>query len=257
MTVSSAVVKAGALGALAAAIAAGSTSAAASQALTSQPWQLTRLAGINRKATGITAEFTSKGTVSGFSGCNQYNGSYTASGSAIRVSSKMATTMMACAKMVMLEERVYLKALTSARSYAVKDGTLTLRSKRGFPLAAFEAQSQSLDGTSWNVLSYNNGKQAVVSVIAGTKLTADFSKSNVSGSAGCNTYNASVTTTPPKISFGPIASTRMACSQPPGVMEQESAFLAALQSAATYNLQGSTLELRTAGGSIAVSMQRS
>jgi heat shock protein HslJ len=96
-----------------------------------------------------------------------------------------------------------------------------------------------------------------VSVLTGTTLTASFGKDNVSGSAGCNDYNASTTTTPPKISFGPIASTRMACSQPAGVMEQESAYLAALQSAATYKLTGSTLEFRTAGGSIAVSMQRS
>ena len=39
-------------------------------------------------------------------------------------------------------------------------------------------------------------------------------------------------------------------------MTQEQQFLAALQSAATYTLQGSTLEFRTAGGAIAVTLHR-
>jgi hypothetical protein len=39
-------------------------------------------------------------------------------------------------------------------------------------------------------------------------------------------------------------------------MEQEDAYLAALGSAATYSMQGTTLELRTAGGAIAASFSR-
>jgi heat shock protein HslJ len=105
-------------------------------------------------------------------------------------------------------------------------------------------------------VAYNNGKQAVVSVKSSTKLTAAFTKDHVDGFAGCNDYDATVATTPPKIEVGPVASTRKACSQPDGVMEQEAGYLAALQTAATYQLQGSMLELRTAGDAIAVTMQR-
>jgi heat shock protein HslJ len=238
------------------AVASSVASAGGSSQLTGKTWQLARLAGIDRQSLGITATFTTAGKLSGFSGCNQYSGTYTASGSSIRVSDKLASTQMACRASLMLQERAYLKALTSARTYSVKSGTLTLSSSRGIRLATFGVQSQSLAGTKWDVVAYNNGKQAVVSVDASTKLTAAFTKDHVSGFAGCNDYDATVTTAPPKITVGPVASTRKACSQPAGVMEQESAYLAALQSAATYSLQGSTLELRTAGDAIAVTLQR-
>ena len=85
----------------------------------------------------------------------------------------------------------------------------------------FEAQSGDLAGTSWIVTGYNNGKQAVTSVINGTTVTAKFgSDGNVSGSGGCNSYSASYTTNGKKtIKIGPAISTQMACAQPEGVMQ--------------------------------------
>ena len=38
--------------------------------------------------------------------------------------------------------------------------------------------------------------------------------------------------------------------------EQETAYLAALETAATYRVEGSQLELRTAGGALAVELHR-
>ncbi|HXV97717.1 MAG TPA: carboxylesterase family protein, partial [Anaerolineae bacterium] len=51
------------------------------------------------------------------------------------------------------------------------------------------------------------------------------------------------------------AATRKACPQPEGVMDQEMQYLAALETAATYQLRGDTLELRTADGALAVTFQ--
>ena len=53
------------------------------------------------------------------------------------------------------------------------------------------------------------------------------------------------------IQIGPAATTRMACSEPEGVMEQEAQYLAALETAATYRIDGPNMEMRTAEGSIA------
>jgi heat shock protein HslJ len=53
-----------------------------------------------------------------------------------------------------------------------------------------------------------------------------------------------------------IASTRKSCSTPAGVMTQEAAYLAALQSAATYTTDGSRLELHTKSGATAVDLER-
>ena len=43
-----------------------------------------------------------------------------------------------------------------------------------------------------------------------------------------------------------------ACEQPEGIMEQEQEYLTALGTAATYQINGDRLEMRTAEGSIAV-----
>ena len=225
--------------------------------LTGHTWQLTKLGPVDRKKVGITARFMSGGKISGFSGCNSYSGAYTTSGGSISVSRKLAVTQKACARPVMLQERLYLAALTAAKSYLIAGDVLKLRGRSGLTLATFAVQSQSLAGTRWNVVNYNNGHQAVVSVLTGTKLTASFDTAgHVTGFAGCNDYNGPVKATAPKVSIGPLASTRKFCGAPAGVMEQESGYLAALATAATYSIQGATLEFRTAGGAIAAVLSR-
>jgi heat shock protein HslJ len=230
----------------------GAAGARENTALAGPTWELVELTGVSKGVSSVTAKFTSDGRVSGFSGCNQYGAPYATTGGSISISKPVATTLMACAPAPTALERVYLRALTSTRRYAITGSKLTLSSGLGLPLAMFAVQSQSLAGTRWNVLSYNNGKQAVVSVMAGTNPTANFdARGNPSGFGGCNEYNADVKATPPKISIGPVASTRKSCGTPAGVMDQEAAYLVALGTAATYQVEGSTLELRTAGGAIA------
>jgi heat shock protein HslJ len=231
--------------------------AASQPTLTGKTWQLTKLGPIDRRKAGITARFEANGRLSGFSGCNNYSGTYTASGGSITVSRKLALTRKACARVVMAQESLYLAALTAAKTYSIAGGALSLRARTGLTLATFAVQSQSLAGTSWVVVNYNNGKQAVVSVLSGTKLTADFDTTgHVSGFSGCNNYDGPAKAAAPKVSIGPLAGTRKFCGAPVGVMEQESAYLAALASAATYSIQGATLEFRTAGGAIAALLTR-
>ena len=191
--------------------------------LTGRIWRLTKLGGVDRRSVGITATFTDGGRVSGFSGCNTYSGTFTTAGSSIEISDRLAVTMMACKEAVMRAESAFLAALSSADSYAVKGGSLTLFDRSRRVVAEFAVESQSLAGTKWTVVSYNNGRQAVVSVIARTSLTAIFGKNgDLSGSAGCNAYRASFKAAPPRISVGPAASTRKYCASPAGVMARRS-----------------------------------
>lgn len=229
----------------------------AANALIGKVWVLATLAGkAPLESTELTAEFTTKRRASGSAGCNRYAGIYRVSGSTIRIS-PLATTQKACAEPLERQETAFLRALSVARSFVVSGGTLTLKSSGGQRLATFKAQTQALAGTSWDVLAYNNGKQAVVSVLADTKLTAVFGMSgSLTGFAGCNDYNASYKATAPKISIGPVASTRKHCEEPAGVSEQETAYFAALETAAAYRIEGSRLELRTAGGALAVELRR-
>jgi len=70
----------------------------------------------------------------------------------------------------------------------------------------------------------------------------------VSGSSGCNSYSGSYETDEKEISFGPLASTLMACMDPDDVMEQESQYLAWLQEAQTFSVtQGELMIFRHDG----------
>jgi heat shock protein HslJ len=226
--------------------------------LTGKVWALTELTGKPPVAgTGISAEFSADGKLSGSAGCNRYSGTYTVSGNSITFSSPMASTMMMCDAAVMEQENAYLKALGEAKTFEVKSDQLTLTGANNTSLVVYKAQTQDLAGTSWEAVNYNNGKQAVVGVITDTTLTADFGKDGtMSGKAGCNTYTGGYKTNGNQITIGPLASTMMACDQPAGVMEQESQYLAALQSAATYQIEGNVLELRTKDDALAAILNK-
>jgi len=226
--------------------------------LTGQVWALTDLAGkAPLKDTGITIQFNSDGTVAGSSGCNQYSGSYTASGSSLTISTPLASTMMMCAEPVMVQEGAYQAALAGVKAYTVKGDKLTLFGPNNGEIANYKAASQDLAGTSWQVIGYNNGKQAVTSMIAGTQMDLQFGKDGtVSGNSGCNTYSGPYTVNGNQIQIGPLASTMMACGDPPDIMEQEQQYLAALGTAASYQIENNVLELRTADGALAADFSK-
>jgi heat shock protein HslJ len=201
--------------------------------------------------TSVTARFEG-GRIVGTDGCNRYTVPYTQSGRALQVGSRGAATLMACPPAVSKQAEAFMGALTRASAHRVEGGRLQLLAADGAVLATFDAQSQGLAGTSWRVISYNNGRQAVVSTITGTNLTMAFSNDGrVGGSAGCNNFNAPYTLEGQKLAIGPAAATRRMCANPERVMEQEREFLQALTTVVTARLEGDRLELRTAGGELA------
>lgn len=196
------------------------------------------------------------GRAGGSDGCNRYSTSYTADGSALKLDPAGAMTQMACAPDVMQLAGAFMSSLKGTRSYRITDGELQLLDTGGALLARFAPQPQELAGTSWRVIGYNNGKQAVVSVIIGTQLTMVFGDDGgVSGTAGCNSYTGSYTATGASLHFGPAAITGRMCAEPERVMEQEQLFLKALETVATVRIEGNRAELRRANGALAVSLQ--
>jgi len=95
----------------------------------------------------------------------------------------------------------------------------------------------------------DNGEQ--MPILTGTQVTLQFSQDQLGGSAGCNGYSAPFKLDGDQISIGPIATTMMACAEP--VMKQESAYLAALEKAASVSISGETLTFSDAQGNITLS----
>ncbi len=162
--------------------------------------------------------------------------------------------MAACPK-ESLGER-FAGQLTGAAFYFFRSGDLYLDMKYDSGTMRFGPQSSELAGTSWVVIGHNNGRGGVVSSIINTEITASFgADGTVSGSAGCNRYNAGYQVDGTGISIGLPIATRRFCAEPEGVMAQEQEYLAALGTAATYRMTGDRMEMRTAEGSIVATFE--
>lgn len=231
--------------------------AADSPVLEGTAWVLSALSGRTLAAgTTVTLRFDA-GRASGSDGCNRYSSPYTAKGSELEFGTGGASTQMACPPDVMQQAAAYTSSLHAARSYRVEGGRLQLLGADGAVLATLVPQPQGLAGTSWRVAGYNNGRQAVVSVMAGTSLTLAFlADGRVGGSAGCNNYSATYTSAGESLGFGPTATTRKMCAGPERIMEQEKQFLTALEAVVSARQEGDRLELRTADGALAVALTR-
>jgi heat shock protein HslJ len=106
------------------------------------------------------------------------------------------------------------------------------------------APENPLAGTNWTATVLNGA-----SVIEGTSLTASFgANGSLNGSSGCNSYSATYTVDSASLIIGPPGATGALCAEPEGIMEQEAAFLAALQSTSAYSLEGGELYLIDATG---------
>jgi heat shock protein HslJ len=219
-------------------------------------WELISLKGNNPvQDSSVSAVFTQDGSVGGSAGCNTYQSSYQVDGKKMTIGIGI-TTLMACADDLMQQETDYLGTLALTSTFKIEGTQLILMDEQGNEILVFEGKEQELAGSSWDVIGYNNGKEAVVSTIIGSELTAEFSTDGkVSGSAGCNNYNASFETDGDTIKIGPAASTRKMCDTPEGVMDQEYAYLSAIQNAATYKIAGTKMEMRDADGAMVANFQ--
>lgn len=110
------------------------------------------------------------------------------------------------------------------------------------PSSATQAQQIApLWGTQWHLVAL--GTQPVM---AQSKATLQFPEvGRVSGNGSCNQFSGVVTVRQASISIGSLASTKMACMG--GAMEQEAAYLAALQKAQRFERQGETLLIHVQG----------
>lgn len=122
-------------------------------------------------------------------------------------------------------------------------------------LPAVAGNSRSLLKTSW-ILVTLGPKDQPKTVIPGTEVTANFgeretpdSDGRVGGVSGCNHYGGDYTTDNGKLAVSDLASTKMFCTGPEGVMEQETEYLRSLQAAESYRiLDGGVLEITTKDG---------
>jgi heat shock protein HslJ len=106
----------------------------------------------------------------------------------------------------------------------------------------------ALAGVTWYLVAFNQGGSSV-NALPGTEITAFFdNQGTVAGSAGCNQYTAAYQVSLNNVHIGAPASTKMACSSPAGIMNQESAYLTTIQGASTFVIENDILTIMDSNG---------
>jgi heat shock protein HslJ len=123
-------------------------------------------------------------------------------------------------------------------------------------LSPAEPQSAAadLDGSEWVLLTLNGQ-----SLVEGTHITLSFDGAEARGYAGCNGYGShgGVFAGPGRLKERKeVAQTVRLCLDPEGVIEQEEAYMGALQAAVSYRLDGDRLELSDGSGRATLIYQR-
>jgi heat shock protein HslJ len=229
-------------------------------------WRLNSLgAADNPQAPVPGADFTAlfvrqegvpSGAMVGSTGCNDYNATYVANLNEIKINLPSRTNNPGCAAGLPEQEQQYFLALNAATHYRILGDNLQIfyDEENVLSFTAFVPETTppttgpltGLNGTRWWLISMANR-----AVIPGSQVTAEFSinpdgtTGTIFGFSGCNSYNAAILGV---FQIGPAASTKKFCAEPPGVMEQESAYLAMLPTANSVSQAYNQLIIGTAGG---------
>jgi heat shock protein HslJ len=198
--------------------------------------------------------FNEDGTAYIKADCNNVQATYTADGSSISIVPG-PSTMMACPEDTL--DSTFLQQLGAAAIYFINGGSLymdlpadsgTMRFvPQGTPIPSPDPEPPAgeADNSTLYLVSYGP-QNAPISVIEGTSITASFAGDTISGFAGCNNYSGTLTPVDDHFTISGIITTRMFCEQPAGVMDQEQAYLAGLETVGGYQWEqslvgGSTL----------------
>ena len=198
--------------------------------------------------TVYTILFNEDGTAAIKADCNNVGASYTISDSSLTI--QLGPSTLAFCGEASLDQQ-FLTGLQSAAIYSFQEGDLfidmaadagTMRFTAGDAVVETpESPTSPAQGVLFNLVSYGP-EGAEQTVIEGTQITATFSEQQVSGNAGCNDYTGLVTPVEDHFTISGVATTRKLCGEPAGIMEQEAAYLAALQGTAGYQWEQSVVD---------------
>ena len=196
--------------------------------------------------------------LSGNDGCNQFSASYTLNGNSFSIGEDSMSTLMACEGPVMQRADEFNKSLQNSAKYKLTNNQLQLLDKGGEVLAVFEAQNQELAGTSWLatfVLTESSDNVSSLSSIQAAQSTLIFgTEGQLNGNAGCNDYFANYKVDGDTLTISDTGATAKLCGE--GLMADETAFLTALNKVVSYQITGTSLQLRDVDDNTLISFTR-
>lgn len=222
--------------------------------LTGTRWDLTQYGDPAAPRTPVTdsrpvLSFDNEGQLGHTTGCNGMGGEYTLTGATLTVGNLMQT-MMACDDPLMAQEAAIGQALQSATTLTQTGDTLVIGYAGGELryTRAIKPEPASLVGPEWRLDTLITGDSAQ-SLVAGSAVTLTFAEDGLSGSGGCNSYQAGWSGDETTLSVAAIGSTKMACVDA-GISSQETQYIELLQATTSYAIEGNRLTLTGPDGSL-------
>lgn len=196
--------------------------------------------------TAITVVFSEDGNVSGSGGCNYYAGSYEVDEGQISFG-PLATTAMICPEGSDVEQ-AYLEALGTAETFELFGRNLSIGYNGGEEVLVYSSQNLPLIGTLWSLNAVDGEPiPEEISITAVFEPGTDEEPGLVAGSAGCNNYKAGLQLVEDGLEIETPATTLRFCETG---MDEEVAYLAAIEGQHTYEILGDTLDLVTETGTL-------
>jgi heat shock protein HslJ len=199
--------------------------------------------------TEITLTFDA-GRIGVSAGCNQMSGAYEIKDGTLDIGPMMSTEM-ACEAPLMDQDQWISTFLPGAAITLTRDAATLTLAKDGVTLTAVDKKvvrpDLPLEGTTWVVESLV-ANQAASSMPQGVTATLVFADGKVAVEPGCNKGGGAAAIAETVITFGPIATTKMACEGP--AMQVEQQVLAVLAGDVAWAIDSNTLQLRGAGGGL-------
>ncbi len=219
--------------------------------LTKHHWRLTRLVGAAVPArVGIELAFLPSGRVTGSGGCNDLEGTWTYLGGDRLSMGDLTATRTSCPGAGGRDERRFIQQLFLVTTFTLDGRELTMLTTEGQRLV-FRA-----DGRTGSELV----GEWVLTAVGGAP-AADLPRStlsiaeggSLSGTAGCNSFRGRYTIDDTEIRVRRVLAGLGTCAD--HVMEQEVAFLAALEAGGSWSVDGDTLTIRDAGGDMSLTLR--
>ena len=224
-------------------------------------WQLVAEDDPDSGVRAPTLAFLNEHIAAGVAACRGYVASYSVSEDRIRFPSLgMTGSKESCARELFRYEAEYTTHFTWTDEYSVDEGSeeslLRIRTRQGRTLV-FEPLSPVVDSMlagRWSLTTFVEPREGEpgamryarsTDVIPKTEVTIEFSENGVSGSAGCNSYSATLSVEDSTITVGTATVTRAWCDDPERLMEQERHYLDIVSRVSHFLIFGDRLALQT------------
>lgn len=198
----------------------------------------------------LTVEFVEPDRIAVYAGCNRGNGTIDLSDGKV-VTGPIATTMMACVGDTAGADQWMTSLFESGPAWTLDGDTLTLTggdSSVTLVDKKVASPDRSITGTTWVVDQLISPSAITTSVALETAapnlLIAE--DGSVTGSPGCNRMTGTAQVAGDKVTFGPLATTKMMCE--PDVAEVEQAVLNVLNGETTFTIDADQARVMRADG---------